>query len=137
MIYYAKIEQDEDGLWCAEFIDFAPDLIVAEGTTLEEALIQAHSILHEYLAYGLPQKPQQRQSEKGFYAIEVSPAMIASLNIRWQRHKLGLTQQEVATALGLQQPNYARLEKSGKMDLTMLDKIAKALKINKASLIEA
>lgn len=138
MVYYAKITPDGDGIWCLHFVDFTPDLILDEGNTLEQALHNGAVTLRDYLSLGLPPTPNlHRQGEEHFYAIEVEPAMVAALNIRLQRHKLGYTQQEMAQALGLQQPNYARLEKSGKMDLTMLDKIAKTLKVNKAQLIDA
>jgi len=57
-------------------------------------------------------------------------------NVKARRMQLGLTQQEVADAMGIAQPAYAMLE-SGKKEprIKQIERVALALKINPALLI--
>jgi antitoxin HicB len=106
--------------------------ILTYGATLEEARTYAAEALTGYLQVlldaGLPVPRPTPALESGVEMIEPDAAALAPLLLRWAREDAKLTQVEMARRLGIAQPSYAKLERSGaNPSVRTLAKAAKAL----------
>jgi antitoxin HicB len=108
MEYVAKLTT-EDGRWLAEF----PDCPGCQtfGETKEEAIAMAKEALEgwleAHLEYGdAPPRPAPHRG----VAIPVRSRLAIAIQLRWLREDLRLTQQELATRLGVSQQQIAKLE---------------------------
>lgn len=133
-MHYAAYIHREGKHWLAEFPD-APGCQTF-GQSPHELRRNAKEALEGWLEAHLvdgkaPPRPARRhRAPDGMKALKVfvAPSLSASLNIRWTRQDLGLSQKQLAERLGVSQQQIAKLENPDENPtLRSLDEVAKGL----------
>ena len=131
MKYYARINKQKDGKYLVEFLDLPGCL--TEGKTLAMAIINAEEALSGWLASHCDRNmnvldPKTRKG-RDFYPISVDLRVAFAVLLRKVRIKKGLTQNQVASLLGISQQAYARMEIPSKTNpsLSTVQNISKVL----------
>jgi antitoxin HicB len=131
MKYFAKLSRQRDGSYLVEFRDLPGCL--TEGSNKVLALQNASEALNGWLAAHCDRAldvPEPRAYRGAFYEpIEVDTQIEFALKLRRLRLKKKLSQQEVATRLGISQQAYAKLERpeSSNPSLMTIAKLSKVL----------
>lgn len=126
MQFVAKLTKEEVGGYSVEFPDL--DGCFTEGDSLEEALKNAKEALELTLmdvfdGEPVPVSKTKANEKKGFYAIDVSPAMSVAMTVLEARGKR--SQREMANIMGMRLQAYQRLENpKSNLSLKMLQRIA-------------
>jgi antitoxin HicB len=114
--YYARITRQAEGGFLVQF----PDLpgCLTEGGTLEEALANAAEALSGWLFVAVKKDrdvpaPSVHHG-RNYHRVEPDLDVTVPLLILWTRKKKGLTQDQMAEALGVSQQAYRKLEIPGK-----------------------
>lgn len=119
--YYARIGKQRGGGYLVEF----PDLpgCLTEGKTLEDALRNAREALSGWLfvaiKHGDEIPPTRPRRGRDNHPIIPDLDVAIPLAILSARKRRGLTQQEVATALGISQQAYRKFEMPGRSNPTL------------------
>lgn len=127
MQYHAKVHEDADGYWLAEFPDCAG--CQTFGETKAEAIAMAADALDGWLEVSLehgdvPPKPKYTRG----VGIRVAPGLSAAIALRWARARFGVTQAQLAKQAGVSQQQVAKLEQPGaNPTVETLQKVAEAL----------
>jgi|MudIll2142460700_1097286.scaffolds.fasta_scaffold275355_2 predicted RNase H-like HicB family nuclease/DNA-binding XRE family transcriptional regulator len=126
--YYARITKQRGGGYLVEFPDLSGCL--TEGKDLKTALANAREALSGWLFVALKHGdhvPAGRvRHGRGYHRIVPDLDVSVPLVIRMGRQRRGLTQRQVAAALGISQQAYQRLESPGKSNPTLktLDRLS-------------
>ena len=127
--YPARIERAEEGGYVVDFIDLPG--CVTEGETMEEALDMAKEALTGWLksAYGRGLKIPDASAikKKNIYYISPEPEIAIPILIRKLRMEKGLSQKQVADAIGIRYQTYQRFENPNTFNATIrnLNRISK------------
>ena len=119
--YFARITRQRSGGYLAEF----PELpgCLTEGDTLEGALKNAHKALSAWLYVALRNgdelSPGRIRRGPGYHRIVPDLDVLVPLVVLSARKRRGLTQEQVAKALGISQQAYRKLEMPGKSNPTL------------------
>lgn len=129
--YPARFESAEEGGYTVEFIDL--EGCITEGDTLEEALVMAREALTGWLksVYSRELNIPEPSIVKGndIYYIQPEAEIELPLMIRKLRKEKGLSQKQIADAIGVKYQTYQRFENPGEFNATIknLKKISAAL----------
>ncbi|RJO71132.1 MAG: type II toxin-antitoxin system HicB family antitoxin [Myxococcales bacterium] len=114
--YYARLTPQEEGGFLVEF----PDLpgCLTEGDSLEDALANAREALSGWLYVAVKEDddipaPTVYKSRR-YHPVTPDLDVTIPLLILWTRKRKGLTQEQMAEALGVTQQAYRKLEIPGK-----------------------
>jgi antitoxin HicB len=129
--YFARITRQRPSGYLAEF----PDLpgCLTEGDTLESALAAAREALsgwlHVALKHGDEVPSGRARRGAGYHRIVPDLDVLIPLAVLSARKRRGLTQQQVAKALGISQQAYRKLEVPGKSNPTLrtLERLSEVL----------
>lgn len=131
MTYPAKIWWDADDK--VFLVDF-PDLEGCQtfGETLANALEMAQEAASGWIACqyetGRVVPDASKLKGKDIYQIEIAADVAMPITIRTMREAAGLTQAQMAQALGIKQPSYQRWEIPGSnITIKNLERVARAL----------
>ena len=131
MVYYAKIEKDDEGYFQVRFDDVSG--AITYGNDLEHALIMAEEALNLVLKSNNIKfnKPTDFSGQAGYYPIQVKTKIAIALNLRWAREEQKLTQSDVAKRLNISFQVYQRYEDPAKNNVTAdtIDRLQNALGI--------
>lgn len=122
LFYPARITHvPEDSKYLVEFLDLPGCL--TEGDTFEAAKRSAKEALTGYLASAFEKgtsvpEPSTARA-RGVYFIEPEPEVSVPVVLRRLREARGLTQPDIADALGISHQAYQRLERPGKSNPTL------------------
>jgi antitoxin HicB len=114
--YYARITREAAGGFLVQF----PDLpgCLTEGGTIEEALANAAEALSGWLFVAVKENQDVPAPSvhhgRTYHRVEPDMDVTVPLLILWTRKKKGLTQNQMAEALGVSQQAYRKLEIPGK-----------------------
>jgi len=129
--YPARFEPAEEGGYTVEFIDLPG--CITEGDTLEEAKAMAKEALTGWLesvySRGLQIPDPSTVTGKDIYSIEPEPEIELPILIRKFRLEKGLSQMQIAAALGIKYQTYQRFENPRTFNATVknLKRISSAL----------
>jgi len=129
--YWAKVTKERGGGYLVEF----PDLpgCITEGRTTRDALANAHEALSGWLFVALKhggEVPAGRARHgRGYHRVTPDLDVAVPLAILSARKRRGLTQVDVAKALGVTQQAYRKLETPGRSNPTLktLERISNVL----------
>ncbi len=139
--YYARVKRQTEGGFLVEF----PDLpgCLTEGETLDEALVNAREALSGWLYVSLKDNgdapPARQRGGRSYYAVAPDLDVMIPLLVLWARKNRGLTQQDMAAALGVTQQAYRKLEIPGTSNprlstlARLLDALGLKLEVGRAS----
>lgn len=131
--YAARMWEDEEGDVCVDFPDVGGAGQGTHGATCDEAREMAQDLIDGYVTVCLrqdedPMEPQAALPEgEGWEWVYPSQRVSIAWQIRRLRRGKGMTQKQVAQALGVSQEAYTRWENPDKMNprLDTLEKLAK------------
>lgn len=133
MRYPAKIRNEEDG-YCVYFLGTGMDGCVTYGTDLADAKKNAQEALDCYLESFYQHRepiplPETFVQEDDLYYFEPSPKTDFAITLRFEREKRSLSQQEIASKMGIACAQYQRMENPRKANPTLetIIKIQEAL----------
>ncbi len=119
--YYARIRKQRGGGYLVEFPDLSGCL--TEGGTLQDALRNAREALSGWLFVAIKHGddiPAGRiRPGRGYHQVVPDLDVTIPLVILSARKRRGLTQQQVAHALGISQQAYRKLEMPGRSNPTL------------------
>jgi len=129
--YWARITKQRSGGYLVEF----PDLpgCVTEGRTTRDALANAHEALSGWLFVALKHGDEvpvgRPRRQRGCHRVTPDLDVAVPLTILSARKRRGLTQADVARALGVTQQAYRKFETPGKGNPTLktLERISEVL----------
>lgn len=131
--YLARMWVDEEGDVCVAMPDVGGAGFATHGSTWEEARDRAHDLVDSYITLCLrqdedPMAPQESLPEgEGWEWVYPSQRVALAWQIRCLRRDRGMTQKQVAEALGVAQETYTRWENPEKMNakIETLEKLAR------------
>lgn len=126
--YPFRFSEEDGGFWARGIGPFA--FVFTQADTMDELRTNAQEALSLAIAYQLDEGETVPRPwmEADAEAIEPDAATLAPLLLRWAREDAKLTQVELAKRLGIAQPSYAKLERSGaNPSVKTLSRVAKAL----------
>ena len=119
--YYARITRQRDGGYLVEFLDLPGCL--TEGMTIRDALDHAREALSGWLFVAIGKgdelPPSRVRRGRGYHLIVPDLDVAIPLAILSARKRRGLTQGQVAGALGISQQAYRKFELPGKSNPTL------------------
>jgi predicted RNase H-like HicB family nuclease/DNA-binding XRE family transcriptional regulator len=126
--FFARFTRQTDGEYLVEF----PDLpgCLTEGKTIEEATVAAKEALSGWLYVALKHGDNIPTPSvfhgRGYRPISPDANVSVPLVILWSRRRRGLTQSQVAHAMGISQQAYRKYEVPGQSNPTVgvLERIA-------------
>lgn len=129
--YYARIKRQRRGGYLIEF----PDLpgCLTEGDTIDDALRNAREALsgwlHVAVKHGDEIPPSRPRRGSAYHRIAADLDVAIPLAILSARRRRGLTQQQVARALGISQQAYRKFEMPGTSNPTLrtLERLSEVL----------
>lgn len=103
MVYHFRVRKEDDGYW-AECVEI--EGCNTQGDTLVELAENASEALNLHLSEPVDSKvifpaPIDKPKGKHIIAVPVNPRVAMAMRIRQERIKKGLTQQKVATLIGI------------------------------------
>jgi antitoxin HicB len=119
--YYARFTRQRGGGYLVEF----PDLpgCLTEGKTIQEALDHAREALSGWLFVAIRKgdeiPPTRLRRRRGYHLVLPDLDVAIPLTILSARKRRGLTQEQVAAALGISQQAYRKFELPGKSNPTL------------------
>jgi antitoxin HicB len=127
MRYHFKTHKEKEGFW-AECVEIPG--CVTQADTKEELLINMEDAINTYLQepassdYLAPLPKRNIKPLRSIVEVSVDPEVAFGFLVRYQRIKLGMTQQEAAERLGYPSLySYQRLEKKCNASISTIAKL--------------